>query len=255
MIEDLSIHIKPKHMYLRPFFYASVILIMFHASCAKDNTTNTTQGSLIKTLFRDASPLYTSSRSYSYNSKNQLTRIDYASSQYTEFEYTGNKIVEITNIVFAQISDTSYYFLNSQNLVDSSVTADGLASYHYNSDGYLISKTNYDLNGDSLSVQYSTIQNGNVIKNETIWWDGTLVESVTYSDFDANNKNTLSYANLGQSYFGKSSVNPPKKTVVFDGSSETIFDDVFSFDASGRITKLEHHIDPDPEYIDTYTYY
>ncbi len=229
-------------------------------SCSKDTTNpdpDPSQSTLVKTVTLDYG-IFGTFTSYLYhdNSK-RIVRYISADQDSSVYTYSGKQITEQVYDFSGPLVETAYYYLNDQNLIDSSVADNGheKSKRFYNAEGYLISARNYDFSDNLTSIETYTIENGNTTLLEVESPFGDFLYSETNSEFDGNSKNTVGSSNLGRPFFGTSSKQFSRKKYYKDDSTDIIYEFLPTYDNQGRVVEVEFRVDGIKEYTQIFTYY
>jgi hypothetical protein len=264
---------------MRNIFYGIFLLVIgiIIASCKKNESDNIeTDPIILKGLIKSSYSMTDNYNStFEYNSQRKLVKKSlYIGNQITAwivFKYNESYIVSMNfdSSSLGQIgSDT--LFLNDRGLVylrNNYSEFHGNYSYlwsneyEYDNDNYLIKesfKYIYPLN-PCVSSSYITIFNHNPTYSKGV--DNCLPEDSSFStcSFYTDNINTLDNDNQGQSYLGKTSLNPRKQRVgIKNNDTIYIFTHQYTFNSVGFIvsSQVEQKINNQTvNYTVNYEYY
>lgn len=159
-------------------------------------------------------------------------------------EYAGNQIFERRYNLQGLLHTTNIFYLNDRGLVDSTVE-NNWTKYtraKYDQDGYLTELKSYDVNRNLLSIQQHQIMGGNVVISQTKDVLGNLIFS-QINDFSGSVNNSISNANIGQSFRGRSSRQVATKVIYTDHvlmHSDTFIYE-FILNTKGLIETVKYH--------------
>lgn len=175
---------------------------------------------------------------YLYDGSGRCTQYSSSTGSKVTFEFTGNKIVQ-KQFNNAGVNDfTREYELNASGLI-SKETRPGDPDFEavllYNSDKQVVKKI-YHMIGGTQTIDYF-YNNGNC--DSTRYHMNSSWTTTVKFTYHTDKPNTISYEAMGMPYFGKESKNLNKTEQYFypDGTSGTVTQRSYEFDAAGRVIK------------------
>jgi len=176
-----------------------------------------------------------------YYPDGKLKTIDQINKAITEYEYSGNSIIEKDTVYDDNRTVTTIYNLNSNGMATSATDRDTY-SFEYNSQGYLVKEsysfTNY------VDCLISEIKDGNVAsvtytQNGTPMWTHTY-EYYTdkYCTFNYNQTGSTFHVRVGIDFLGVRNKNLVKRSVLNDLGSTVTYDYSYVYNSDGDITRM-----------------
>lgn len=226
-------------------------LMFIISSCDKSSDDSDPGGSgniaLVKSISTDNNGIDDFINEFSYDAQGReiVQRVSFTGSSSSlnyriESEYKSNELLQKKYDKANTLVESNHYFLNSKNLIDSSIENNGSlrSSYLYNNENYLVLQKSYDVLNRLVETKVINYSNGSII-SQIITTNSGLGDSITeYSEFETGKKNTLRNENFGQSYRGKNSTLYAKKVKISNTQGTTEFQYFPSYDSMGRITNV-----------------
>ncbi|MEO6190719.1 MAG: hypothetical protein ABIO44_10530 [Saprospiraceae bacterium] len=250
---------------MKILIFSSLIFFII-LSCTKNDTPNDpkpTSSTLVKSDRYESISIGNFTVDLTYDAQNRiiLNKVSYDSNfildyrvetEYTLKDVVENKYDELNNLV-----ETNIYLLNSRNLSDSSIERNGTlrSKMSYDNDDHLIYQKVYNENNTLYEIRTMLYQDGNIVSFTARSPNGSFIYSIEYSDYDLNKISTLSNANFGSSFRGKSSKNYFMKSISTVGTKVTEFEFKPIYDNKGRIIMTSAYFGPDFLSKETISYY
>lgn len=231
-------------------FYFIILLILFISCEKKDCCADPDPASTyrVKSIVSNNTGLDDFTNEFSYDAQGRiiLEKVSFDGSSNVlnyriETEYLVNEIIQRKYDKNNILSETKRFFLNSKNLIDSSVESNGASrsKYSYDANGFLVEQKTY--NGSNAWQQTSTFNyniSGSIVSQSTVTDSGLGDSLFEYTDFETGKNNTLRNENFGQVFRGKNSVQFAKKVKVTNLSGVTEYVYTPSYDTQGRISRV-----------------